>query len=79
MACEVPVFATIVGGLSEVVTHGADGDHSSRAMWLLPPNYALDKLPADCGRAMPQSAALTRGDNTARMTSPVDQALSRRC
>jgi N-acetyl-alpha-D-glucosaminyl L-malate synthase BshA len=53
MACEVPVIATDVGGLPEVVTHGVDG-------YLIPPRdvaagakYALDILQSpDRGRAM---------------------------
>ena len=53
MACEVPVIATDVGGLPEVVTHGVDG-------YLIPPRdvaagakYALEILQSpDRGRAM---------------------------
>jgi glycosyltransferase involved in cell wall biosynthesis len=57
MACEVPVIATDVGGLSEVVTHGVDG-------YLVPPRdvaaaakYALEILSLpDRGRLMGQQA-----------------------
>ena len=53
MACEVPVIATDVGGLPEVVTHGVDG-------YLIPPRdvaagakFALEILQSpDRGRAM---------------------------
>jgi L-malate glycosyltransferase len=57
MACEVPVIATNVGGLPEVVTHGVDG-------YLVPARdvetgakYALEILTLpDRGRAMGQKA-----------------------
>src|ERR1700676_2843107 len=57
MACEVPVIATKVGGVPEVVTHGVDG-------YLIPPRdvaagakYALEILSLpDRGRAMGQQA-----------------------
>jgi glycosyltransferase involved in cell wall biosynthesis len=57
MACEVPVVATNVGGLPEVVTHGVDG-------YLVEPGdvksagqFALDTLArADRGREMGQLA-----------------------
>jgi N-acetyl-alpha-D-glucosaminyl L-malate synthase BshA len=57
MACEVPVIATRVGGVPEVVTHGADG-------YLIPPRdivtgakYALEILTLpDRGRQMGQQA-----------------------
>ena len=57
MACEVPVIASDVGGLPEVVTHGADG-------YLIPPRdveagarYALEILTrSDRGRSMGQQA-----------------------
>jgi N-acetyl-alpha-D-glucosaminyl L-malate synthase BshA len=59
MACEVPVIATNVGGLPEVVTHGIDG-------YLVPPRdveaaakYALEILTRpDRGRAMGQQARI---------------------
>jgi len=59
MACEVPVVATNVGGLPEVVTHGVDG-------YLIPPHdiqagakYALEILTRpDRGRAMGQQARI---------------------
>jgi L-malate glycosyltransferase len=57
MACEVPVIATNVGGIPEVVTHGIDGylfeprDVASAA------KYALEILTrADRGRAMGEMA-----------------------
>ena len=57
MACEVPVIATKVGGVPEVVTHGVDG-------YLIPPRdiatgakYALEILTLpDRGRKMGQQA-----------------------
>jgi L-malate glycosyltransferase len=60
MACEVPVIATDVGGVPEVVTHGVDG-------YLVPPRdiaaaakYALDILTLpDRGRAMGQQARVS--------------------
>jgi N-acetyl-alpha-D-glucosaminyl L-malate synthase BshA len=59
MACEVPVIATHVGGLPEVVTHGVDG-------YLVPPRdveaagkYALQILTRpDHGRSMGQQARI---------------------
>jgi N-acetyl-alpha-D-glucosaminyl L-malate synthase BshA len=59
MACEVPVVATNVGGLPEVVTHGVDG-------YLVPARdveaaaqYAIDILSRpDRGRAMGQQARI---------------------
>src|SRR5580698_5440695 len=59
MACEVPVIATNVGGVPEVVEHGVDGylvepgDVKSAA------NYAIEILSrADHGREMGQRARL---------------------
>ena len=60
MACEVPVVATNVGGLPEVVTHGVDG-------YLVPARdveaaakYAIDILSRpDRGRAMGQQARIS--------------------
>ncbi len=57
MACEVPVIATRVGGLPEVVAHGVDG-------YLVEPRdveaaakHAIDILSRpDCGRAMGRQA-----------------------
>ncbi len=59
MACEVPVIATNVGGVPEVVQHGVDG-------WLVTPRdvaaaakYALEILSrADRGRSMGQQARI---------------------
>ena len=57
MACEVPVLATNVGGISEVVTHGADGYLFEPRDVATAAKYALDILTLpDCGRAMGQMA-----------------------
>lgn len=64
MACEVPVIATNVGGVPEVVTHGVDG-------YLVPPRdvaaaakYAIDILTSpDRGRAMGQAARINARKN----------------
>ena len=57
MACEVPVLATNVGGVSEVVTHGADGYLFEPRDVATAAKYALDILTRpDRGRAMGQMA-----------------------
>ena len=57
MACEVPVLATNVGGISEVVTHGADGYLFEPRDVPTAAKYALDILTLpDRGRAMGQMA-----------------------
>ena len=64
MACEVPVIASNVGGLPEVVTNGVDG-------YLIPPRdveagarYALEILTRpDRGRIMGQQARINAGQN----------------
>jgi N-acetyl-alpha-D-glucosaminyl L-malate synthase BshA len=64
MACEVPVIASNVGGLPEVVEHGVDG-------YLVPPRdvaaatkFALDILSrADRGRSMGQQARINARKN----------------
>ena len=57
MACEVPVLATNVGGISEVVTHGADGYLFEPRDVATAAKYALDILTLpDRGRAMGQMA-----------------------
>jgi N-acetyl-alpha-D-glucosaminyl L-malate synthase BshA len=57
MACEVPVLATNVGGISEVVTHGADGYLFEPRDVATAAKYALDILTLpDRGRAMGQQA-----------------------
>ncbi|HKW88627.1 MAG TPA: N-acetyl-alpha-D-glucosaminyl L-malate synthase BshA [Candidatus Acidoferrales bacterium] len=64
MACEVPVIATNVGGVPEVVTHGVDGylvaprDVSTAA------KYAIEILSrADRGREMGQAARVSARKN----------------
>jgi N-acetyl-alpha-D-glucosaminyl L-malate synthase BshA len=57
MACEVPVLATNVGGIAEVVTHGADGYLFEPRDVATAAKYALDILTRpDRGRAMGQQA-----------------------
>jgi L-malate glycosyltransferase len=57
MACEVPVLATHVGGLPEVVTHGVDGFLFEPRDVQTAANYALEILTrADGGRSMGQMA-----------------------
>ena len=57
MACEVPVVATNVGGIPEVVTHGADGFLYEPRDVHTAAKYALDVLTrADHGREMGQMA-----------------------
>jgi N-acetyl-alpha-D-glucosaminyl L-malate synthase BshA len=57
MACEVPVLATNVGGIAEVVTHGADGYLFEPRDVATAAKYALDILTLpDRGRAMGQQA-----------------------
>ena len=57
MACEVPVLATNVGGISEVVTHGADGYLFEPRDVVTAAKYALEILTRpDRGRAMGQMA-----------------------
>jgi N-acetyl-alpha-D-glucosaminyl L-malate synthase BshA len=57
MACEVPVVATNVGGLPEVVEHGVDGYLFTPREVDIGARYALEILSqADRGRAMGQRA-----------------------
>lgn len=57
MACEVPVLATNVGGISEVVTHAKDGYLFEPRDVATAAKYALDILTRpDRGRAMGQMA-----------------------
>ena len=57
MACEVPVVATNVGGIPEVVTHGVDGFLVEPGDVKTAGQYALDILSrADRGREMGQLA-----------------------
>jgi N-acetyl-alpha-D-glucosaminyl L-malate synthase BshA len=57
MACEVPVVATNVGGIPEVVTHGVDGFLTDPGDVKTAGQYALDILSrADRGREMGQLA-----------------------
>jgi N-acetyl-alpha-D-glucosaminyl L-malate synthase BshA len=57
MACEVPVVATNVGGIPEVVTHGVDGFLTDPGDVKAAGQYALDILSrADRGREMGQIA-----------------------
>ncbi|HEY6904722.1 MAG TPA: N-acetyl-alpha-D-glucosaminyl L-malate synthase BshA [Candidatus Acidoferrales bacterium] len=57
MACEVPVLATNVGGVSEVVTHGADGYLFEPRDVATAAKYALGILTLpDRGRAMGKMA-----------------------
>jgi glycosyltransferase involved in cell wall biosynthesis len=57
MACEVPVIATNVGGLPEVVEHGVDGYLFTPREVEIGARYALEILSLpDRGRAMGQMA-----------------------
>ncbi len=57
MACEMPVLATNVGGLPEVVSHGADGYLFEPRDVETAAKYALDVLTrSDRGRAMGEMA-----------------------
>ncbi len=59
MACEVPVIATDVGGLPEVVTHGVDGYLVAPRDVAAAAKYALDILMrADRGREMGRQARI---------------------
>ena len=59
MACEVPVVATNVGGIPEVVTHGVDGYLVEPGDVKAAGQYALDILSrADRGREMGQLARI---------------------
>ena len=59
MACEVPVVATRVGGLPEVVEHGADGYLVEPGDVTAAAKYALEILTrADRGREMGQRARI---------------------
>jgi N-acetyl-alpha-D-glucosaminyl L-malate synthase BshA len=59
MACEVPVIATDVGGLPEVVTHGVDGYLVAPRDVAAAAKYALDILTrADRGREMGRQARI---------------------
>jgi L-malate glycosyltransferase len=60
MACEVPVLATNVGGLPEVVTHGLDGYLFEPRDVPMAAKYALEILTrADHGRSMGQQARVS--------------------
>jgi N-acetyl-alpha-D-glucosaminyl L-malate synthase BshA len=59
MACEVPVVASNVGGLPEVVEHGVDGYLYTPRENEIAANYALEILSRpDRGRAMGQTARI---------------------
>jgi glycosyltransferase involved in cell wall biosynthesis len=59
MACEVPVIATNVGGLPEVVEHGVDGYLVEPGDVKAAGEYAIDILSrADHGREMGRTARL---------------------
>ncbi len=59
MACEVPVVATRVGGLPEVVEHGVDGYLVEPGDVAAAAKYALEILTrADRGREMGQRARI---------------------
>ena len=59
MACEVPVIATNVGGVPEVVEHGADGYLVEPGEVSTAAKYAIDLLlRADRGREMGQRARI---------------------
>ncbi len=60
MACEVPVIATNVGGVPEVVEHGVDGYLVEPEDVATAAKYAIDLLSrADRGREMGKLARIT--------------------
>jgi len=60
MACEVPVIATNVGGVPEVIEHGVDGYLFTPREVRIGARYALEVLSqADRGRAMGQTARVS--------------------
>ena len=64
MACEVPVVATKVGGLPEVVEHGVDGYLVEPRDVAAAAKYAIDILSLpDRGRAMGQQARINARKN----------------
>ena len=64
MACEVPVIATNVGGLPEVVTHGVDGYLVAPRDVAAAANFALEILRRpDRGRSMGQQARVNARRN----------------
>jgi glycosyltransferase involved in cell wall biosynthesis len=59
MACEVPVVATNVGGVPEVIEHGVDGYLYSPREVQIAARYALEILSLpDQGRAMGRTARI---------------------
>src|SRR5215472_14972534 len=80
MACEVPVIATNVGGVPEVVQHGIDGFLVEPGDVKTAASYAVDVLSrADRGREMGQLARVhAKRDYCSKDVIPVYEAYYRR-
>ncbi len=73
MACEVPVVATNVGGLPEVVEHGVDGFLFTPREVEIGARYALEILSrADRGREMGQRARVNAQEKILRQRRDPD-------
>src|SRR6202790_1970913 len=80
MACEVPVIATNVGGVPEVIEHNVDGFLVEPGDVKAAANYAIDLLPrADRGRSVGQLARIhAKRDYCAKDVIPAYESYYRR-